>query len=172
MMNMKKIDPKLIADNAIELIGDKWMLVTAGTMECFNTMTANWGGLGYIWRKPAAFVFIRPNRYTYEFTEKNSYFTLSFMSSEYKSALAICGKYSGRDVNKMEKAGLKGFETHHGSVAIEGADLVLECRKMYADMLNPEGFIDKTILSGWYDDKDQLPHKMYVVEIVGAWVKE
>ncbi len=32
------------------------MLVTAGTKEKFNTMTASWGGIGWLWNKPVAFV--------------------------------------------------------------------------------------------------------------------
>ena len=45
---MKKIEPKEIQDNAVQLIGDDWMLVTAGSPEHFNMMTASWGGLGLI----------------------------------------------------------------------------------------------------------------------------
>jgi hypothetical protein len=58
---MKKIDPKEIRDNAMQLIGHDWMLVTAGTPEHFNMMTASWGGLGFMWKKPVAFVVIRPH---------------------------------------------------------------------------------------------------------------
>lgn len=76
----KQIDPKEIPGNLIKLIADEWMLVTAGTQEKFNTMTANWGGAGYLWNRPVAFVFIRPERYTYEFAEKSEMFTLSFMT--------------------------------------------------------------------------------------------
>ena len=45
---MKKIEPKEIQDNAVQLIGDDWMLVTAGSPEHFNMMTASWGGLGFM----------------------------------------------------------------------------------------------------------------------------
>ena len=47
-------------------------------------MTARWGGIGWLWNKPVAFVFIRPERYTYEFVEKNDYLTLSFLGEENK----------------------------------------------------------------------------------------
>lgn len=33
-------------ENAFDLIGKEWMLVTAGTEEKFNTMTASWRGVG------------------------------------------------------------------------------------------------------------------------------
>ena len=58
-------------EDIIKLISKEWMLVTAGTSESFNTMTANWGGIGFLWNKPVAFVFIRPERYTHEFIEKD-----------------------------------------------------------------------------------------------------
>ena len=62
MKNMTKIDPKQIDENVIRLIGSQWMLVTAGNPAHFNTMTASWGGLGFLWNRPVAFVFIRPQR--------------------------------------------------------------------------------------------------------------
>ena len=40
------IDPAALPDNPFELIGEKWMLITAGSRKGFNTMTASWGGMG------------------------------------------------------------------------------------------------------------------------------
>ncbi len=60
---MEKIDPAWITENFISLIGREWMLVTAGDASRF-TMTASWGGVGYLWNKPVVFVFVRPERYT------------------------------------------------------------------------------------------------------------
>ena len=39
--------------------------------EKVNTMTASWGGTGILWNKPVAFIFIRPQRYTYELIEND-----------------------------------------------------------------------------------------------------
>lgn len=50
------------------------------------------------------------------------------------------------------------------------ARLVLECRKLYAEPLNPEAFLDKSIVPEWYAAGDF--HKMYIVEILNVWVKE
>ena len=69
---MKKIDVKSLQDNVFSLIGDRWMLITAGTAERCNTMTASWGGLGVLWGKPVATVYIRPQRYTLEFVERET----------------------------------------------------------------------------------------------------
>ena len=43
---MKAIEPNLIKDNFIEIIGKEWMLVSAGDKDKFNMMTASWGGVG------------------------------------------------------------------------------------------------------------------------------
>ena len=74
-------------ENAFDLIGKEWMLVTAGTEDKFNTMTASWGGVGILWNKPVAFLFIRPERYTHDFIEENDRLTLSFYGEEYRKAL-------------------------------------------------------------------------------------
>ena len=70
---MKKIDVKSLQDNVFSLIGDRWMLITAGTAERCNTMTASWGGLGVLWGAPAATIYLRPQRYTKEFVDREEY---------------------------------------------------------------------------------------------------
>ena len=74
---MRKIDPKTLDKNIFSAIGDQWMLITAGTADRCNTMTASWGGLGVIWNAPSATCYIRPQRYTKEFVDREDYFTLS-----------------------------------------------------------------------------------------------
>ena len=76
---MKEINVSELKDNMVEAIGKEWMLVTAGTADKFNTMTASWGGMGVLWGKTVAFVFIRPVRYTYEFIVLCDPRTLSFI---------------------------------------------------------------------------------------------
>ena len=77
MHTMKPIAIKDLSENFFEVIGKEWMLVTAGNKDHFNTMTASWGGIGFLWNKPVVYIFIRPERYTFEFIEKSEYFTLS-----------------------------------------------------------------------------------------------
>ena len=83
----KKIDPNDFSGNIIQKIGFDWMLITAGNPEKFNTMTASWGGMGFLWNKPVAFIFIRPQRFTYEFAELNEYYTLHFFEEKYREIL-------------------------------------------------------------------------------------
>lgn len=166
---MKKIEIKELSDNFFEAIGKEWMLVTAGDREKFNTMTASWGGTGFLWNKPVVFVFIRPERYTFDFLEKKDSFTLSFLGDEHRAVHKICGSKSGRVVNKVKETGLQPVFTEQGNVLFEQSRLSLECRKIYADMLDSECFIDRDVLGKWYGGEHGNLHKMYVAEIVNAW---
>lgn len=167
---MKQIEIKALSENFFETIGKEWMLVTAGSSEHFNTMTASWGGIGFLWNKPVAFVFIRPERYTYEFTEKNEYLTLSFLGAENRAIYNLCGSKSGRDTDKIRESGLKPILTPGGQITFEQARLTLECRKLYAEALAPEGFADREALHKWYDENNGI-HKMYIAEILNVWEK-
>lgn len=165
---MKKTNIAELKENAIHLFNNRWALITAGKGNNYNTMTASWGALGELWNKDVCFCFIRPQRYTYEFIEKEEYFTVSFFSEEYKKALAYCGKYSGRDVDKAKETGLTPKFSGEW-VSFEEAEIVLVCKKLAFQDISPEGFIDPSIDSSCYPAKDY--HRMYIGEIVSCFVK-
>ena len=123
---MKKIDVKSLQDNVFSLIGDRWMLITAGTAERCNTMTASWGGLGVLWGAPAATIYLRPQRYTKEFVDREEYFTLAFFGEEQRKALTLCGSKSGREVDKVKECGFTVAQAECGAPYFEEAELVLE----------------------------------------------
>lgn len=112
---MKKIDVKSLQDNVFSLIGDRWMLITAGTAERCNTMTASWGGLGVLWGAPAATIYLRPQRYTKEFVDREEYFTLAFFGEEQRKALTLCGSKSGREVDKVKECGFTVAQAECGA---------------------------------------------------------
>ena len=166
MSDFTRVRPEDLADNTFKLIGEDWMLITAGAPESFNTMTASWGGLGVLWDKNVCFCFIRPQRYTLEFMERAETFTLSFFTEHYREALNICGSRSGRDGDKVALAGLTpqaGLLT--GTTAFAEARLVLECRKLYFQDLNPAHFLDAAI-NRVYPARDY--HRMFSGEIVNC----
>ena len=165
---MKKIDIKDLQGNAVSMFDDKWCLITAGTKENYNTMTASWGAMGELWNKDVCFIFIRPQRYTLEFTEREDYFTLSFFGDEYKKALAFCGRNSGRDCDKAKETGLTPMEID-GSMSFEESETVIVCKKLFYQDIDPEGFVDKTIDGVCYPEKDY--HRMYVGEVVACYNK-
>ena len=61
---MKEIKVNELTDNLFETISKEWMLVTAGTKDKFNTMTANWGGAGFLWL-PSGSLYLYPPRALY-----------------------------------------------------------------------------------------------------------
>lgn len=139
-MQFQEIDIREIKENAIRLIRDEWALITAGDQKKWNTMTVSWGGIGELWGKDVAMIFIRPQRYTYEFIEREDYFTMSFFEKEYKKALSLCGSKSGRDIDKAKEAGLTPLFLG-SAVAIEEAKLVFICRKVAYQDLDQLGFL-------------------------------
>lgn len=151
--------------NPFTKIGNQWMLVTSGNMENWNTMTASWGGLGVIWDRNVSYVFVRYSRFTYEFMEKNSTFTLSFFPEKFREVLDYCGSHTGREVDKAVETGLIPFSTSSDSVSFKQAELILVCKKLYAGSIDPEDFIDPTVQDN-YKTKDY--HKMYIGEIEKA----
>jgi flavin reductase (DIM6/NTAB) family NADH-FMN oxidoreductase RutF len=162
------IDPCLITDNVFKLIGADWMLVTAGTLKSFNTMTASWGAMGELWNKKICISFVRPVRHTYTFMEKAEYYTLSFFDEERRDVLKFCGSQSGRDVDKIARTGITPVESERGAVYFEEARLVLECRKIYINDLDPDNFLDPKIHNE-YPQKDY--HRMYIGEVVRCLLK-
>jgi flavin reductase (DIM6/NTAB) family NADH-FMN oxidoreductase RutF len=168
--NYTQTDPSVIEGNLIRLIRDDWMLVTAGTREKFNTMTANWGGMGYLWNRQVAFVFVRPERYTYRFMESSEGFSLTFFDERYRDALNLCGSKSGRDCDKVAESRLTPLFTPSGYPAFGEARLILECHKLYAGALNGNSFADTAPLKTHYGNNTGM-HKLYIAEITGAWIK-
>nr|WP_320133082.1 flavin reductase [uncultured Holophaga sp.] len=155
-----------LQENPFELIGHQWMLVAAGTAEEHNAMTASWGGLGVLWQKNVATIYIRPTRYTLEFVEKHELFTLSFLAQEHRGAHGVFGSESGRQTDKTRKTGFTPIATDEGSVSFEQAELVLQCRKLYHQDLDPAGFLDPSI-EALYPLKDY--HRVIVGEIQAVY---
>ena len=166
---LRKMDVKDLKDNVFSLIGDQWMLITAGTADNCNTMTASWGGLGILWGEPVATVYIRPQRYTKQFVDREEYFTLSFFGPEYKKELALCGAKSGRELDKVKECGFDVACGEGGSPYFEQARLVLVCRKMYAQEMDADA-MPADVKEKWYPNRDY--HTMYIGRIVEAYTKE
>ena len=161
---MEQADVRTLEDNVFSLIGENWMLITAGTAERCNTMTASWGGLGVLWGKNVATCYVRPQRYTREFLERENYFTLSFFGPEYRRELSLCGSKSGRDVDKVKECNFTVRQTQCGAPYFDQARLVLVCRKLYWQDMDPAHFLDPGIDGKWYPDQDY--HRIYIGEIV------
>ena len=171
---MKEINVNELLMNPMDKIAHEWMLVTAGTLEKgFNTMTASWGHLGSIWGHgggmPTSVIFVRPQRYTKEFIDREAYYTLSFFPAECKKALGYLGSHSGRDEDKVKAVGFTPVKAGE-SVTFQEASLTLVCRKVYRAPIVEEGFIDKSVVEDCYPKRDF--HDMYVGQIVACYTNE
>lgn len=162
MNEFMEIKPEELTKNPFHMIGKEWMLITAGNQEKVNTMTASWGELGIMWNKNVVTVVLRPQRYTKEFVDAGEHFSLSFFGNEHKKELGYLGKVSGRDENKIEKSGLK--VTFKDDIPFfQEAKTVILCKKLFAQEMKPESFIDTSLLGINYPNKDY--HTMYIAEI-------
>jgi flavin reductase (DIM6/NTAB) family NADH-FMN oxidoreductase RutF len=161
---MKELEAKQLKIKAVDLWLKKWPVLTSGTIEHFNSMTVGWGSIGGMWWRPFVQVVVRPSRHTFEFMEKYPTFTVCSFSDTYRDALQVLGTKSGRDGDKITETGL----TVVASKVVEApsykeADLVLECKKIYWQDMEPAHFIDPTIKDS-YPKKDY--HRIYYGEIL------
>lgn len=162
---MKKINIAEQSFNPFELIGKDWMLISAGTAEKWNTMTASWGGVGVMWGKPSATCYIRQSRYTKSFVDDSEFFTLTVLKDGCRDALNLLGSKSGRDMDKMHESGLTPVMVE-GQPTFEEAKLVLICRKVCKTFIGPDDMTAENV-ERWYADRDY--HTMYIGEIVAAY---
>jgi flavin reductase (DIM6/NTAB) family NADH-FMN oxidoreductase RutF len=162
-------------------IGDEWALVSAGDTSQsgghWNTMTVSWGGLGELWSRDVAFIFLRPQRYTREFVEAGPIFTISFFDKSYRKALAFCGEKSGRDADKAASTGLSPIVfdrsvlngSAQGAIGFAEAREIIVCRKLYTHVFDPAKMLDPAIQKDCYPESDY--HTMYIAEVAGLLVK-
>lgn len=154
----------LLDFNAFTKIGNEWMLITSGGKEKVNTMTASWGGVGVMWGKNVAFIFIRDTRYTKEFIDNGETFSLTFLDSSYKRALKYIGAVSGRDEDKINNAKLHLDYAKDDTPYIDEGNFIFICKKMSATRITEDQFIDPSIKDKWYSDGNM--HTMYIGEII------
>lgn len=171
---MKEIPVSDLMLNPMVKIAKEWMLITAGTeSRGYNTMTASWGHMGSIWGHggglPTVCIYVRPQRYTKAFVDREDYFTLSFYGPEYRKALGYLGSRSGRDEDKVAAV---DFTPVFGDTytTFQQAGLTLVCRKLFRMPLKEEYFLDKAVMEDCYPSRDF--HDMYIGEIVKVLVKD
>ena len=87
---------------------------------------------------------------------------------ELKEAHKVCGRLSGRDLDKIEKTGLTPI-TLDGVMTLDEAKLVLKVRKLYEDVIKKEGFLEEALLKNYPTDDF---HTVYVCEIEKVYIKD
>ncbi len=148
--------------SSFELFDRQWALLTAGTEGHYNTMTVSWGGLGTLWGKPVATVYVKPVRYTHSFMEESPYFTLSFYPERYRKALALLGTLSGRDCDKVARSGLTPHFLEQGVTFLE-AERTLVCKKLYTQPMDLTR-IPPEEAARFY--RTEAPHTIFIGQVV------
>lgn len=166
-MRLNAVDPRNLSLEALRLFTERTPLLTAGDQSACNTMTIGWGGLGELWQKPVCTVYVRQSRYTFQFLESHDYFTVSILPEDRKDALRLCGTRSGRDTDKISSCGLTVCYGAGNAPFFDEAELVLVCRKLYAQDMKPEFVIDHGAAAPFYKEGDW--HRMYIGEVVEAY---
>ena len=170
-MSFRKIGIEDFNENAFKLLSKDWLLVTAKANGDTNTMTIGWGGFGVMWGKNVAFIVIRPERYTYGLVEKADKFSLTAFDESFRKELTYCGRNSGRDGDKITACNFT-LNDNDGVPYFEEARLVINCKKLYADMLKADCFLDNgEAMEKHYTTHGGL-HKLYIAEIESIFVKE
>jgi flavin reductase (DIM6/NTAB) family NADH-FMN oxidoreductase RutF len=152
--------------NFVQLFDKQWLLLASGDLSTrqFNAMTISWGSLGYMWGRPFVQVMVRPQRYTFEFMEHYPTFSVCAFPPEYRQALSLLGTRSGREGDKLGTAGLTPIAASCIQAPIfEEAELVIECRKIYWQDIDPNNFLNPDIAKN-YPIQDY--HRLYYGEIL------
>ncbi|MFA6865998.1 MAG: flavin reductase [Clostridia bacterium] len=172
MTNFISKDIATLNINPFDMIGKKWMLITAGDQTACNTMTASWGGMGVMWFMNVVNIVIRPQRYTKNFVDSNDTFSLSFFDEKYRKSLQYCGKVSGNDrKDKMENTDLTlCYDNDNNTPYFIEASTIIICKKLYSTPFRKEDFIQKEIIPRAYSGGDF--HTLYYGEILKTLIKE
>ena len=165
---------KFQVEEGFEDNGFQWFrdaeLLCAGDKEKSNAMTIGWGGIGTLWGRTALTVYVAEKRYTKEFMDKAEYFTVMVFDVEHSKVLRYMGTKSGRDEDKAAALGLHAAYTANGTPYYTEAEMVIECKIMYAAPFEPQYF-KSDVPERMYAHFPAGIHSMYIGEVVNAWKK-
>lgn len=175
---MKKVNAADYSETIIKAI-PKGILVTTKA-DKVNSMIIGWGTFGVEWAKPMFVIYIREGRFTREQLDKNPEFTVNIPLDGYdKNILTVCGTKSGRNIDKVKKAGLTLVESDDFSVpGVKELPLTLECRVVFRQKQELDLIAEK--FNRFYPQDvpseavgaNKDAHIAYYGEIVGAYIAE
>ena len=116
--------------------------------------------MGTIWGKPMMTVFIRDQRYTFEFLNSNEYFTVSFYDKKYKKELSLMGNKSGRDIDKVKETGFTPKFLENG-ITYEQASETFVLKKWYVQKMD-ESNIPEDVKKSYYKEGSGGIHYIFI----------
>ncbi len=134
------------------------VLVSCGTMENPNVMTAAWTGV--LCSDPVlVYVSLRPSRYSHEIISQTKEFVINLPTVTLAKQVDMCGVKSGRNVNKFELTGLTAAPCFKiAAPQVVESPISLECRVLEIKRLGTE-------------DKPAT-HDMFLAEVLSVNVDE
>lgn len=163
---MRRIRPEELLVRPFDLLDREWALLVGGTAPP-NPMTVSWGGFGTLWHRPMVTIYVRPTRHTFSLLEAQPAFTLNFLPPEFRPALEVCGKRSGRETDKWQATGLHPHPSAEVAVPrVAEARLAFECRALAWQDFDPEQFLDRTLEEN-YPLRDY--HRLFFGEVLALW---
>ena len=121
-----------------------------------NLITIAWKSIGNLWGIPVITIAVKPSRYSHKLLSTGlNEFSINF-GGVIDSIMGICGSFSGRNVDKVEKAGVNLIMGKRAKIPyIEGAQYAYLCKIIH------------TAGSGSITD-----HTLFFGEILEAYEKE
>jgi flavin reductase (DIM6/NTAB) family NADH-FMN oxidoreductase RutF len=169
-MNLRPVEVTALQPDIFRVFEEQPPLLTAGDRDRCNTMTIGWCQLGTLWHMPVCTVYVRPERYTYQFMEEQDYFTVSVLPEREKQTLRICGTKSGRDLDKVKECGLTVCYGAGDAPFFDEAELVLVCKKIFVQDMSPDCVVDGTNILPYYGENNGW-HRIYTGQVVEAYMK-
>lgn len=134
------------------------VLVSCGTMEKPNVMTAAWTGV--LCSDPTlVYVSLRPSRYSHEIISQTKEFVINLPTVAIAKQVDMCGVKSGRNVNKFELTGLTAEPCSKISAPqVAESPISLECRVLEIKHLGTE--------------TQPATHDMFLAEVLSVNIDE
>ena len=132
-----------------------------------------WIGIGYA--KPIFTVYVKPERYTYQFIDKREIFTVSYIDKQLFGKFAVYGSKSGKDINKEEASGSHIKFLDDVGITFEEVTEVYVC-KIIAKAQITENDVSQEIINNYNKYLNlyfsTYPHSFYIGEIIGHYKRK
>ena len=150
-------------------------ILSAGDKNNYNSMAIEWGSIGVSWKMPIFTVYVKDERYTYEFMQKTEIFTVSIINKKLFKKFAVYGTKSGRDINKEEVAGTHIKFLDNGGITFDEAEEVFVCKMLGKAYIKDEDAYPG--LKAFYERqkkyfKTMNPHALFIGEIIEHYVRQ
>jgi len=145
---MVEEDPVLLTgiEQAYHKLNHGGLLITAvGNDGKPNAMTIGWWLFGWFYHgRPVSVIAVRPATHTFKLLDEVPEYVVCVPTDDIADAVAVCGKKSGRDMDKFAECGLTAVPSQQvRPPGIRQSTLNIECRIYHAQrpphmVLTPE----------------------------------